>query len=263
VRLSDEIALVTGAAQGLGAAIAARLAAEGGRVIVSDRDFEAAQRSAGKIGDSAIALELDVRSQESIERAVAEATATLGAITVLVNNAGINRVGPSESLDVELWREVLDVNLDGLFRCTQAVGAHMLQAGRGAIVNIASANSEVGSPGRAAYCASKTGVVRLTRALGVEWAGRGVRVNAVEPGYVRTPLLENCFDTGLIERQQLLDRIPAGRLGDPDDIGRAVAFLASRDADYITGQTLAVDGGYLMYGAPAPASQVPRTNTVV
>jgi NAD(P)-dependent dehydrogenase (short-subunit alcohol dehydrogenase family) len=263
MRLHDEVALVTGAAQGLGAAIAERLAAEGARVAVTDANVDGARREAAAIGDSAIALHLDVRSRASVEEAVAEVEEALGPLTVLVNNAGINRIGPSESLEPELWRQVLEIDLDGVFRCTQVAGARMLARGRGSIVNIASANAEVGSPGRAAYCAAKTGVVGLTRALGVEWAGRGVRVNAVEPGYVHTPLLENCFETGLIDRRRLLDRIPAGRLGDPDDIGRAVCFLASRDAAYVTAQTLAVDGGFLMYGAPAPASEPPCTVVVV
>jgi NAD(P)-dependent dehydrogenase (short-subunit alcohol dehydrogenase family) len=263
VRLQGETALVTGAAQGLGAAIAARLGAEGARVIASDRDVDGAERCAARIGGDSLALELDVCSPASIEAALVAATERTGAVSILVNNAGINRVGPSETLDPQLWREVVDVNLEGLFRCTQAFGAPMLDAGHGAIVNIASANAQVGSPGRAAYCASKTGVLGLTRALGVEWAGRGVRVNAVEPGYIYTPLLQHCFDTGLIDRRHLLDRIPAGRLGDPDDIGRAVCFLASRDASYITAQSLAVDGGFLMYGAPAPASDLPRRDVVL
>jgi NAD(P)-dependent dehydrogenase (short-subunit alcohol dehydrogenase family) len=135
----------------------------------------------------------------------------------------------------------------------------MLAQGRGSIVNVASINAEVGMPGRAAYCASKAGLVGLTRVLAVEWASRGVRVNAVEPGYVRTPMVENAIAQGLLAEQAMRDRTPLDRLAEPGEVARAVAFLASKDAAYVTGQALVIDGGYLAYGAPAPASQIPAT----
>ena len=151
------------------------------------------------------------------------------------------------------------MNLTGVFLCSQTAGARMLAAGRGSIVNIASISARVGMPGRAAYCATKAAVEGLTRALGVEWMGRGVRVNAVAPGYVRTPMIARAIESGLLAEQPIIDRVPAARLADPADVARAVLFLASPESDYLTGQTLVVDGGYLAYGAPAPASEIPSS----
>jgi NAD(P)-dependent dehydrogenase (short-subunit alcohol dehydrogenase family) len=260
MRLDGELALVTGAARGLGAAIATRLAADGATVAVADIDGDGAEAVARTLGPQHLGVAVDVRTTASVEAAVAAVTERATAPTILVNNAGINRVGPSETLSDEDWLQVVEVNLQGTFRCCRAVGAQMLAAGRGAIVNIASANAALGSPGRAAYCASKTGVVGLTRALGVEWAPRGVRVNAVSPGYMSSPMLHRCFETGLIDQERLLDRIPAGRLGGAEEVAAAVAFLVSPDAEYVTAHVLSVDGGFIPYGAPAPASQPPRTD---
>jgi NAD(P)-dependent dehydrogenase (short-subunit alcohol dehydrogenase family) len=243
VRLDGEIAIVTGAAQGLGAAIADALEAEGARVARTDI--------------SGADIELDVRARSSIESAIEQVSARLGVPSVLVNNAGLNRIGPSEHLPEERWHEVIDTNLTGVFLCSQAAGRRMLEAGHGSIVNVASILAELANPGRAAYCASKAGVAGLTRALAVEWAARGVRVNAVFPGYVRTPMIENAIEQGLLAEGGVLDRTPAGRMATPVEIGRAVAFLASADAQFVTGQTLTVDGGYAVYGAPVPASDVP------
>lgn len=257
MRLSGEVALVTGAGQGIGAGIARRLAADGASVAVTDLDLERAQTIAGEIGPQARAMRLNVCIQEEIEAAVEETRRKLGSVSILVNNAGIQRVSPSEHLTRERWDAVVAVNLTAVFACTQAVAPHMLRDRRGAIVNLASTNSEIAMPGRAAYCATKSGVLGLTRALAVEWASRGVRVNAVEPGYVRTPMVDRAIADGLIDEDALLARIPAGRLADTAEVAAVVAFLASDDASYITGRALAIDGGFLAYGAPAPASAAP------
>jgi NAD(P)-dependent dehydrogenase (short-subunit alcohol dehydrogenase family) len=251
VTLAGEVAVVTGAAQGLGAAIADALEAEGARVARTDLS-----RGAG----TGVAYELDVTDRGSVERALAEIAESLGEPTILVSNAGINRIGPSETLPEERWQEVVDINLTGAFRCAQAAGVRMLAAGRGSIVSVASISAFVGMPGRAAYCATKAGVVALTRVLAVEWAARGVRVNAVAPGYVGTPMVEQALEAGLLAAGELADRTPVGRVASPAEIADTVVFLASPAARYVTGQTLVVDGGYLAYGAPGPATAVPTAS---
>ena len=225
---TGEVAVVTGAAQGIGAAIADALEAAGARVARTDLEAD---------------LRLDVTDRGSIDRALAEVAEHLGEPTILANNAGINRIGPSESLPEDRWQEVIDVNLTGTFRCAQAAGERMLAAGRGAIVNVASISAFVGMPGRAAYCATKAGVVALTRVLAVEWAARGVRVNAVAPGYVGTPMVEQAMAEGLLAEDDLVGRTPIGRVASPAEIADAVAFIASAQAAYITGQIIRVNGG--------------------
>jgi NAD(P)-dependent dehydrogenase (short-subunit alcohol dehydrogenase family) len=245
VTLTGEVAVVTGAGQGIGAAIADALEAAGARVARTDLEAD---------------LRLDVTDRGSIDRPLAVVAEHLGEPTILANNAGINRIGPSESLPEDHWQEVIDVNLTGTFRCAQAGGERMLAAGRGAIVNVASISAFVGMPGRAAYCATKAGVVALTRVLAVEWAARGVRVNAVAPGYVGTPMTEQAIEEGLLAADELAGRTPLGWVATPAEIAEAVVYLASPAARYVTGQTLVVDGGYLAYGAPGPTTAVPTAS---
>jgi 3-oxoacyl-[acyl-carrier protein] reductase len=247
VKLEGRIAVVTGAGRGLGEAYARRLAREGALVAVTDVDREGIERVADSIGDQAAPFELDVRSWDSVRTAAAAIEAAFGPVDALVNNAGISRLARSEELPEEWWDQVVDVNLNGTWRCSQVFGRRMVERGRGAIVNIGSVYSEVGSGGRIAYAATKTGVIGITRVLGVEWAPIGVRVNAVQPGYIDTPMAQLTLSTGT-SMDQMLDRIPAGRLGDADEVARVVAFLLSDDAGYITGATLRVDGGHLAYG---------------
>jgi NAD(P)-dependent dehydrogenase (short-subunit alcohol dehydrogenase family) len=256
VRIDGEIAVVTGVSHGIGRAIAQALAEAGARVAATHHDAAVCARVAAELGEHHAGVVMDVEQRASIEAAAAKVVETLGEPTVLVNNAGINRIGPAETLAEADWRDVLGVNLTGVFLTCQVFGARMLAAGRGSIVNIASiTGAEMGTPGRAAYAASKAGVVGLTRVLGVEWAGRGVRVNAIEPGPVRTPMVERAIADGIISEAEIIDRIPAGRLAEPDDIAGAVLLLVAPESAFVTGQTLVVDGGYLAYGGAGPASR--------
>jgi NAD(P)-dependent dehydrogenase (short-subunit alcohol dehydrogenase family) len=257
MNLAGRTAVVTGGGRGIGEAIARHLVAEGARVAIADVAPSSAAAVADDLGDAALAVELDVRSWASVEAAAERIERDLGPVDGLVNNAGISRVARSEELPPEWWEEVIDVNLNGTWRCSQVFGRLMVERRRGAIVNVGSAYSEIGAPGRVAYAATKTAVVGIARVLGTEWAGRGVRVNTIEPGYIETPMMQVTIQAGTIQPQQLIDRIPAGRLGTGEDVARTVAFLLSDEAAYITGATLRIDGGHLAYGGIPPASVVP------
>jgi NAD(P)-dependent dehydrogenase (short-subunit alcohol dehydrogenase family) len=257
--LEREVAVVTGAGKGIGEAIAGALAGAGARVAVTSRRQEDAERVAAGLGSEHMGVEMDVSSSEGVEKAVALILEALGEPTVLVNNAGVNRIGPAESYTDEDWELVLDTNLAGVFRTCRAFGSRMLVAGRGTIVNVASViGPVVGAPGRVAYAASQGGVVGLTRTLGVEWAGRGVRVNAVLPGPVLTPMVQEAIDRGIIDPADVVGRTPAGRFGLGDDIARAVVLLCSNEAGFVAGQTLVVDGGYTAYGAAHPGASITK-----
>jgi NAD(P)-dependent dehydrogenase (short-subunit alcohol dehydrogenase family) len=258
--LAGEVAIVTGATSGIGEAIARELAGEGALVALGSRDVGRARKAAEAIGPDHLGVGLDVCSRASVDAAVAEVVARLGEPTILVNNAGVNRIGPSESLEEEDWAYVLDVNLMGAARCCQAVGARMLEQRRGVIVNVASVTGPfVGVPGRGPYGASKGGIAGLTRVLGVEWAPRGVRVVAIAPGPVRTPMVEQAIRDGIVVEDGIVDRTPAGRIAEPEDVARVVALLASPRAEFVTGAVLAVDGGYSVWGAAHSISRGLRT----
>jgi NAD(P)-dependent dehydrogenase (short-subunit alcohol dehydrogenase family) len=256
--LAGEVAAVTGARHGIGAAIARALAGAGARVAVTHHDAGVAEQVAATLGDGHAGFALDVRSTASVDSAAAAIVKQFGEPTVLVNSAGVNRIRPAEAFTDEDWEYVLDVNLTGTYRCCRAFGNRMLTAGRGTIVNVASIiGPELAMPGRAPYAASKAGIVGLTRVLGVEWAGRGVRVNAVIPGPVRTPMLAQAIADGVLSEHEIVDRTPAGRLAEPEDVAGAVVLLCSPESGFVTAQTLVVDGGYSMYGAAHPASRLP------
>lgn len=250
-RVDGQVAVVTGTGTGLGQAIAAGLAEAGADVVMSELPdrTELAQKTARSIvdhGREALVLPLDVRDLDGSNgiRAFAHAAISWkGHVDILVNNAGVNL--PQDALDVDevSWDAVIDVDLKGTFFCAQVIGRHMLERGRGSIVNIASQNGLVGYYKRAAYCSAKAGVVNLTRVLTLEWAPKGVRVNAIAPTFVRTPLTASTFADPELG-PDLLERIPLGRIGEPEDVAAAVVFLASPAASMITGHTLTVDGGW-------------------
>jgi len=249
--LSGQSAIVTGSGSGLGEAAAIALADAGARVIVTDlpTKLDHAQRVVENIraaGGHAIAAPLDVRDLDLVQGVVDAATDAFGRLDILVNNAGLNIRQAAFDVSEEAWDAVLDVNLKGLFFMAQRAGRVMRDqspAG-GCIVNIASIMGLVGYQDRAAYCSSKAGVVNLTRVLAIEWARYGIRVNAVCPTFVETPLVIPYFERHPEVRDDVLARMPIGRLGTPEEIAAAVVFLCTPGAAMITGHPLTVDGGW-------------------
>jgi 2-deoxy-D-gluconate 3-dehydrogenase len=243
--LTGKAALVTGTSGGIGQALAVGLAEAGASVVCvtatsSDETVEAIRRLGGK----AEQISADLGNADILEDVVRRATGFFGRIDILVNNAGIIRRTPAAQHSWQDWRDVLDVNLSSVFYLCQLVGRHMLERGSGKIINIASMLSFQGGINVPAYTASKHGVAGITKALANEWAGKGVQVNAIAPGYIRTrntaPLIadENRY-------RSITERIPAGRWGEPEDLKGAVIFLASAASDYVNGHVLCVDGGWM------------------
>jgi 2-deoxy-D-gluconate 3-dehydrogenase len=245
-RLDELNALVTGAATGIGAAIAVALAEAGANVACHGNRRAPDETSArvSALGRRSVALRGDLSGKETGRELVAATVRELGSVDVLINNAGMIRRAPALEYSEDDWATVIEVNLSSVFRLCQAAGRHMLSAGRGKIVNIASLLSFQGGITVPAYAASKGGVAQLTKALANEWAARGVNVNAIAPGYIateNTALLQNDPN----RNRQILERIPAGRWGEPEDIAGAAVFLCSSASNYLNGHVLAVDGGWL------------------
>jgi 2-deoxy-D-gluconate 3-dehydrogenase len=243
--LTGRIALVTGANTGIGQAIALALAGAGADVALAGRtmavETEAQIRALGR---KAVLIEADV-AEDQAARGMVEATLeTLGGLDILVNNAGIIRRADAVDFTAEDWDAVIDVNLTSLFFLCQQAGRHMIGEGRGKIINIASMLSFQGGVRVPSYTASKSAVAGLTKALANEWAGKGVNVNAIAPGYIATSNTA-ALQADETRNRQILERIPAGRWGEPSDIGGAAVFLASPASDYVHGHVLAVDGGWL------------------
>jgi 3-oxoacyl-[acyl-carrier protein] reductase len=244
--MKDRVAFVTGASQGIGWACAVELAKAGARVVGAARQQDKLARLVEEIralGGEAAAVELNLRSHDSIQAAAARAREIYGNIDILVNNGGVTRDGLAMRMSAEQWSEVLDTNLTGSFQTIQAFLPGMVRARWGRIINISSVVGQAGNPGQANYVASKAGLIGLTKALAQEVASRNITVNAVAPGFIQTAMTES-LDEKI--RERVLASIPLKRMGTPDEIAHAVLFLASERAGYITGQVLGVNGGMYM-----------------
>lgn len=246
MKLDGKVAIVTGGGQGIGRAIALRLAKEGADVVVNDINMETASSVADEIkaiGRRALAIKADVSNSQEVNEMVETTLRELGKVDILVNNAGTAYVIPTEELAEDIWDRSIDINLKGPFLCSQAVGREMIKQKQGKIVNIASGAGLAGIPKMLAYCASKGGVVLLSQALAVEWAKYNINVNTVCPGFTVTPMTDAVRRESPQTFEHRERRIPLHRVARPEDIAEAVVFFTSPESNYITGQTLSVDGG--------------------
>jgi 3-oxoacyl-[acyl-carrier protein] reductase len=247
MRFENQVAIVTGAGRGIGHAIAVRLGSEGARVACVSRSEENARRTADELNvaraDSAKPYAVDVSDHAAVQKVGAQILENFGKADILVNNAGVTRDGLSMRMSIEDWDTVINTNLRGAFNFVQAVQRSMIKQRSGRIINISSVIGLIGNAGQTNYAASKAGLIGLTKSLARELASRNITVNAIAPGFIVTDM------TGALSdeiQKQIIGRIPLGRVGEPIDVAASVAFLASAEARYITGQVLCVDGGMVM-----------------
>lgn len=263
MRLYGQVALVTGAGRGIGRGIALGFAREGAHVALLSRtraELVAVAAEIEGLGRHTLPLVADVRDEVALRAAVDQVVATFGRLDILVNSAGISMVAPSLNLPLAEWQRCIDTNLTGTFLACQAAARHMRLQRRGKIINISSIHCEATYPQRAAYAASKGAIRMLTRALGIEWARYGINVNAIAPGQTRTPLQEKLIAQGVLNLDAVIARTPIGRIAEVADVVGPAIFLASAESDFLVGQTIVVDGGYLSSawpGAWEPADEVP------
>lgn len=245
-KLDTKFAIVTGAGQGIGKAIAEKLASEGATVVVTDINESTAKETAAQIGNGAIGVRTDVTSAESVDAMVTQVVSELGRIDVLVNNAGWDKAGPFVDSDPADWDRIIQINLYGVLNTSKAILPVMAQQGFGSVVNLASDAGRVGSSGEAVYSAAKGGVISFTKATAREMARSQVNVNCICPGPTDTALFASVGGDNPKLREALTKAIPFRRLGQPSDLANAVAFFASDEAAFITGQTVSVSGGLTM-----------------
>ncbi|MFC6038853.1 SDR family NAD(P)-dependent oxidoreductase [Paenisporosarcina macmurdoensis] len=241
MRLQDKVAIVTGGASGIGEFTVREMLKQGAKVVIADFDDAGGQKLADELGEGVSFIHVDVSNEEQVEAMVKHSVDTFGKVDILFSNAGIGSTGSTHELSLEDWNKTISVNLSGVFLCAKYALIEMVKQGSGSIVNCASILGHVGQAATASYTAAKGGVVNMTRALAVEYASQGIRVNAVCPGYINTPLLDQLDDA---TRKHLVSLHPLGRLGESQEVANAVVFLASDEASFVTGANLLVDGGY-------------------
>ncbi|MBX9455397.1 MAG: SDR family oxidoreductase [Rhizobium sp.] len=252
--LKDRIALVTGGASGLGLATATAFVREGATVVINDLRLDAAKKAAAALGERHFAVGGDVSSEEAVAAMVKTTLDRFGRIDILVNNAGMpDNFTPTVDQTLDHWQRLIDVHLTGTYLMSKTVAPSMIARKSGVILNLNSIAGLLGLPVRTAYSAAKAGIGMLTQVLGCEWGPHNVRVNAVAPGYILTPLTEKLIADGKIDEKRIRRRTPMGTLGFAEDIAEAMVFLASDKAKFITAITLPVDGGYCSWGAPSDA----------
>lgn len=246
------VAVITGGASGIGLAAAEAFVARGYDVVLADLDGDRASDEAKRLGRGdvrALGVPLDVGDSASIAATVDRVREQLGRTDVLVNSAGYADSGPSEQISDDVWDRMIRVHLGGTFRCSRGFFELLRDAPAGSIVNLSSIGAHVGRPGRPHYGAAKSGIEGMTRTLSVEWASHGIRVNAVAPGHVHTPLIDTIMAAGTFNPERTIARIPLSRLGRPEEIAAAIVFLGSTDGSFVTGQVLVADGGMTVNGS--------------
>lgn len=248
--LSGQTAIVTGSSQGIGKAIAKRLGAEGVNVVTNSRSRERAAATASEIrdaGGTAVGIESDVTEYSEMEALVAATVDEFGSLDIMVNNAGVTKIGPAETVDPADWRQIIDVDLTGVFFGSQIAGRQMIEQGDGgSVLNISSIMGEQGLHHRAPYCAAKAGVNNLTRTLAVEWAEHDIHVNALAPGFIRTEITEQTQSSADYTDDDIRNRAPLGRFGSLEEMAECATFLVGND-HYVTGEVLHADGGWTAF----------------
>lgn len=252
MKLKNKVALITGGAGGIGGAVAVRFAQEGAQVIIlglNENKLDAHTKLITSSGGNAHFMLCDVTSESDVKRAVHKTLSLCGKIDILFNAAGITMVSLSEKLSLENWNKCMNINSTGTFLMCREVGEAMIDSKSGGkIINVTSVTAHAGIPERAAYAASKGSVKQLAQVLAIEWAKHNIQVNAISPGFIVTEIVKDLIKRGVHNPQKLEARIPAGRMGQPEDIAGPAVFLASADSNYVTGTTLIVDGGFLANG---------------
>ena len=254
---SGQTVLITGGASGIGLEAASIFAECGASIVIADIDQDNTDRATGQLDGHYVSIHCDVSDEYSVNQMVTETIKGLGQIDVLINCAGIaDAFLPTTKQSKQSWQRVIDINLTGTYLTCRAVAPVMLKQRNGVIINVSSIAGLAGMPNRNAYTASKHGVAGITKSLSGEWSSQGIRVIAIAPGYVKTPMVAELIDKGQLDEKTISQRTPMGRLATPREIGNVMAFLASPLASYITGTVISVDGGYIGHGGADPIADI-------